>query len=203
MNLLRTCSLSFFAACVAGIGLAAVAARCAWGQESLETKYISNVRQVTSGFEKAGEGYFSPDAATIVYQAIRPEYPFYQIFTQPLEGGTPHLISTGRGRTTCAYFSPDGKQILFASSHLNPDLDVIETQERAQQEEDRKSGKRRRYAWDFDPYMDIYVCDLEGQNRTRLTSEYGYDAEGAYSRDGKLIAYCHAEEAARNQCGRS
>jgi TolB protein len=194
VNLLRTCSLSFFAACVWGIGLAAVAARCAWGQDSLEAKYISNVRQVTSGFEKAGEGYFSPDAATIVYQAIRPEYPFYQIFTQPLEGGTPHLISTGRGRTTCAYFSPDGKQILFASSHLNPDLDAIETQERAQQEEDRKSGKRRRYAWDFDPYMDIYVCDLEGQNRTRLTSEYGYDAEGAYSRDGKLIAYCHAEE---------
>ena len=58
-------------------------------------------------------------------------------------------------------------------------------QERAQQEEDRKSGKRRRYSWDFDPYMDIYVCDLEGQNRTRLTSEYGYDAEGAYSRDGR------------------
>ena len=163
-------------------------------QDSIESKYITNIRQVTSGFDKAGEGYFSPDAKTIVYQAIRPEYPFYQIYTQPLAGGTPKLISTGRGRTTCAYFSPDGQSILFASSHLNPDLAAIEVKERQQQEEDRKAGTRRRYDWPFDPYMDIYVCDLDGQNRKRLTSEYGYDAEGAYSRDGKLIAYCHVEE---------
>ena len=83
-------------------------ARCE-GQESIEAKYLANVRQVTEGYVKAGEGYFSPDMATIVYQAIRPEYPFYQIYTQPLAGGTPRLISTGRGRTTCAYFSPDGQ----------------------------------------------------------------------------------------------
>jgi Tol biopolymer transport system component len=42
--------------------------------------------------------------------------------------------------------------------------------------------------------MDIYVCDLDGRNRKRLTSEFGYDAEGAYSPDGKLIAYCHVDE---------
>ena len=163
-------------------------------QESIEGKYLTNIRQVTAGFEKAGEGYFAPDMSTIVYQAIRAEYPFYQIYSQSLENGTPRMISTGRGRTTCAYFSPDGKQILFASSHLHPDMDAVEQQERAQQADDRKTGKRRRYSWDFDPYMDIYVCDLDGQNRTRLTSEYGYDAEGAFSRDGRLIAYCHAEE---------
>jgi TolB protein len=164
------------------------------GQESVESKYLTNIRQVTDGYERAGEGYFAPDMATIVYQAIRPEYPFYQIYTQPLAGGTPRLISTGRGRTTCAYFSPDGQKILFASSHLDPNLDAVETQERVQREADRKSGTHKRYSWDFDPYMDIYVCDLEGRDRTRLTSEYGYDAEGAYSRDGKLIAYCHVDE---------
>ncbi len=163
-------------------------------QESIESKYLSNIRQVTTGFEKAGEGYFSPDGKTIVYQAVQPQYPFYQIFVQSLEGGTPSMISTGRGRTTCSYFSPDGKQILFASSHLNPGLEAIETQERQAREKEKQSGKRRRYSWPFDPYMDIYVSDLNGQNRKRLTSEYGYDAEGAYSRDGKLIAYCHVEE---------
>lgn len=177
-----------------GIASAALAGKAVQGQESIEAKYLTNVRQVTDGYVKAGEGYFSPDMATIVYQAIRPEYPFYQIYTQPLAGGSPRLISTGRGRTTCAYFSPDGQQILFASSHLNPELDAVEAQERSQQEQDRKSGTRRRYSWDFDPFMDIYVCDLEGHNRTRLTSEYGYDAEGEYSLDGKLIAYCHVEE---------
>lgn len=163
-------------------------------QESVEPQFLSNIRQVTSGFEKAGEGYFSPDSKTIVYQAVRGQYPFYQIFTQPLEGGVPKLISTGRGRTTCAYFHPDGKHILFASGHLNPDLAKIEAEERKALEEERQSGQRRRYSWAFDPYMDIFVCDLEGHNRKQLTSEYGYDAEGAYSHDGELIAYCHVEE---------
>ncbi len=174
--------------------LAAAAGEAAWGQESIEARFLSNLRQVTEGYERAGEGYFSPDGNTICYQAIRAEYPFYQIYTQPLAGGAPRLISTGRGRTTCSYFSPDGQKILFASSHLDPNLDAVEAEARAQQELDRKSGVRKHYSWDFDPYMDIYVCDLEGRDRTRLTSEYGYDAEGAYSRDGRLIAYCHVEE---------
>ena len=167
-------------------------------EESVESTFLSNIRQVTDGFDKAGEGYFSPDAQTIVFQAITPQYPFYQIFTQPLAGGPPKMISTGRGRTTCAYFSPDGKRILFASAHLNPGLESMEEQERRAQEEAKRTGTRPRYSWPFDPYMDIYVCDLDGGNRQRLTSEYGYDAEGAYSRDGKFIAYCHVEEPAED-----
>jgi Tol biopolymer transport system component len=148
-------------------------------------------------FAKAGEGYFSPDCKTIVYQAIRPEYPFYQIYSQPLDGGKPKLISTGVGRTTCAYFTPDGKRILFASAHLNPNLAELEEQERERLEAQRKSGRRGHYAWPFDPYMDIWVSDLDGRILTRLTSEPGYDAEGAYSRDGKKIAYCHVHESPR------
>jgi Tol biopolymer transport system component len=49
---------------------------------------------------KAGEGYFSPDGKTIIYQAVPQGYPFYQIYKQPIAGGKPQLISTGRGRTT-------------------------------------------------------------------------------------------------------
>ena len=165
------------------------------GQEkSVESRYLKNVRQVTSGFTKAGEGYFSPDGKTIIYQAVRGNYPFYQIFVQPLKGGTPRLISTGRGRTTCSYFSPDGTRILFASSHLDPELAMTEEKERAQQEADRKAGVRRRYSWPFDPHMDIFECDLEGNLLRRLTSEVGYDAEGAYSKDGTQIAFCSTRD---------
>ncbi len=158
--------------------------------KSVEGKYLSNVRQVTSGFEKAGEGYFSPDGKQIIYQAIRAEYPFYQIYTQPLVDGQPKLISSGRGRTTCSYFSPDGQRLLFASSHLDPKLDETENEAIRQAEADRKSGVRRRYQWDFDPFMDIYEADLDGQILRRLTDAPGYDAEGAYSPDGRLIAFC-------------
>src|SRR5436190_11542553 len=159
-------------------------------QDSIEGKFLTNIRQVTSGMVKAGEGYFSPDGKQIVYQAQPLDYPFYQIFTQSLEGGRPKQISTGRGRTTCAYFSPDGQRILFASSHLDPKLDETEAAERKQQEADKAAGVRRRYKWDFDPYMDIFESDLDGNILRRLTNTPGYDAEGAYSKDGKLIAFC-------------
>src|SRR5205814_2653860 len=168
------------------------------GQDSTEAKFLSNTRQVTSGFVKAGEGYFSPDGKQIIYQAQPLDYPFYQIYTQPLRGAgvspassiRPKLISTGRGRTTCSNFSPDGTRILFASSHLDPKLDETEAAERKQQEEDKRAGVRRRYKWDFDPYMDLFEADLDGNILHRLTDTPGYDAEGAYSKDGKLIAFC-------------
>lgn len=159
-------------------------------EDSVEGEFLTNIRQVTSGFVKAGEGYFSPDGKQIVYQAQPLDYPFYQIFTQSLVGGRPKRISTGRGRTTCSYFSPDGQRILFASSHLDPKLDETEAAERKQQEEDKKSGVRRRYKWDFDPYTDIFEADLDGNILRRLTTAPGYDAEGAYSKDGKQIAFC-------------
>jgi TolB protein len=168
--------------------------QCAAGQDSIEGKTLSNIRQVTSGMQKAGEGYFSPDGQSIIYQAVPLDYMFYQIYTQPLSGplsgGRPKLLSTGRGRTTCSNFSPDGSRVLFASSHLDPKLDETEAAEKKQQEEDKKAGVRRRYKWDFDPYTDIFEADLDGKLIRQLTNEKGYDAEGAWSKDGKQIAFC-------------
>lgn len=162
----------------------------AFGEDSIESKYLSNVRQVTTGMTKAGEGYFSPDGKSIVYQAVPKDYPFYQIYTQTLAGGEPKQISTGRGRTTCSYFHPDGDKILFASSHLDPNITATEDAERKQQAEDKASGVRRRYKWDFDPYTEMFIADLDGKILKRLTDSPGYDAEGAFSRDGKQIAFC-------------
>jgi TolB protein len=157
---------------------------------TLEPKYLGNVRQVTSGMVKAGEGYFAPDGRTIIYQAVPQGYPFYQIYKQQLSDGEEQLVSTGRGRTTCAYFHPSGKSILFASSHLDPELPHTEDLARKQQEEDKRSGARRRYQWDFDPQMDIFAADLNGKNLRRLTNDRGYDAEGAYDQTGERIAFC-------------
>lgn len=194
MRLPLVCRLPLFLRLVQLSALAAILAsqssRSSIAEDSIEPKFLSHIKQVTTGFEKAGEGYFSPDGKTIIYQAIKKEYPFYQIYTQPLAGGQPKLISTGRGRTTCSYFSPDGKRILFASSHLDPNMDQTEAAERKQQEEDKKSGVRRRYKWDFDPYTDIFEADLDGKILRRLTDAKGYDAEGAWSKDGKQIAFC-------------
>ena len=155
-----------------------------------EAKHLANVRQVTSGLPRAGEGYFSPDGKSIIYQAYPVGYPFYQIYVQDLEGGTPRRMSTGRGRTTCSYFSVDGKSVLFASSHSDPQLDITEKTARDLAAE----GGRRRYQWDFDPHMDIYTVDLDGTGLKRLTDAPGYDAEGSYSSDGKQIVFTSSRD---------
>ena len=150
-----------------------------------ESKHLANIRQVTSGFPRAGEGYFSPDGKKIVFQAYPLGYPFYQIYVQKLDGGEPQRISPGRGRTTCAYFSPDGEKILFSSAHTRPDLDFTEKAAR----DLAAQGGQRRYEWDFDEHMDIYTVDRDGTNLTRLTDAPGYDAEASYSSDGEHIVF--------------
>ncbi len=157
---------------------------------ALESQYLANVRQVTHGFPRAGEGYFSPDGKSIVYQAYPIGYPFYQIYVQSLENGEPRLVSTGRGRTTCSYFSPDGKTILFASSHADPNIEETEIKAR----EEAARGGRRRYQWDFDPYMDIYTIGIDGRGLKRLTDAPGYDAEGSYSSDGRQIVFTSSRD---------
>lgn len=169
---------------------AAVTSLAADPKESVEGKYLANLRQITFDFVKAGEGYFSGDAMSIIFQAQPKDYPFYQIYVQPLGSREALRVSTGRGRTTCAYFHPDGKRILFASSHSDPNLSQTEDEERKKQDEDAKAGRHRRYEWIFDSHMDLYEANLDGSDLRPLTREAGYDAEGSYSPDGKRIVFC-------------
>lgn len=157
---------------------------------SLEAAHLANLRQVTFGLPRAGEGYFSPDGEWIVYQAYPVGYPFYQIYVQRLDERVPRRISPGRGRTTCAYFTPDGERILFASAHMNPDMERNEAEARRQE----AAGGRRRYEWDFDPFMDIYTVRFDGTDLTRLTDSAGYDAEGSYSHDGRQIVFTSSRD---------
>lgn len=158
--------------------------------EAAEAKHLANQRQVTFGLPRAGEGYFSANGEWIVYQAYPIGYPFYQIYVQKPDEKVPRLLSTGRGRTTCAYFHPDGTKVLFASSHTDPKIDETELKAR----EEAAKGGRRRYLWDFDPYMDIYVVNFDGTGMKRLTDSPGYDAEGSYSSDGKQIVFTSSRD---------
>ncbi len=175
---------------VGSLALASVLlAQAAGDPAAAEAKHLKNIRQVTSGLLKAGEGYFRPDGKTIIYQAVRPETEDYQIFTQDLAPGSPaRMVSTGKGKCTCSYYHPDGKSILFASSHLDP---ALSSESKAEAEPKGPAYNRvgKNYRWDFEPAMDIFRADLDGSNLVRLTDTPGYDAEGTYSPDGKSIVF--------------
>src|SRR5205085_612716 len=155
--------------------------------EKQEAVCLSNLRQVTKDFVRAGEGYFSPDGTQIIFQAEEKDSgnPFYQIFVMDLQSGRYRRVSPGIGKTTCSYFRPDGKKIIFASTHLDPNAKQEYAKEYKQREEEKRSGKRRRYQWDFDPRMAIFEADPDGGNLKQLTHAEGYNAEGSYSPDGK------------------
>lgn len=161
-----------------------------------ESACLSDIRQLTSramGLQRSGEAYFAPDGRTIIFQAVPPGAVEYQIYTLQLtdEGAAKpeslRMVSTGGGACTCSYFRPDGKRIIFASSHLDPRLST--TPRPAADEAFRTS---RGYRWDFNEWMDVFEADPDGGNRTRLTDAKGYDAECAYSPDGKLIVFASA-----------
>lgn len=159
--------------------------------EKQEAAYFKNTCQLTKDYARAGEGYFSPDGKKIIFQAEeKGENPFYQMFVMDLETGAARRVSPGVGKTTCGFFHPDGKTIIWASSHLDPDAKKHYAAEMQQREEEKKSKKRRRYQWDFDPFMEIFESDLNGEKLKRLTNSSGYDAEGSYSADGKQIVFC-------------
>jgi Tol biopolymer transport system component len=157
-----------------------------------EGDFITKARRLTIEGRRAGEGYFSPDGKRIVFQSERePGNPFYQIYVMELASGATKRISPGIGKTTCAFFRPGSDEILFASTHADPQSKKLQQEEL----ESRAAGTQRRYAWDFDPEMDIYVYSESTGALKRVTDARGYDAEAAYSPDGRWIVFSSTREA--------
>jgi Tol biopolymer transport system component len=182
------------------LALLALGADAADDWQKQEAVHLKNIRQVTKDFVRAGEGYFSPDGKQIIFQAEEKDTgnPFYQIFVMDLEKGSYRRVSPGVGKTTCSYFRPDGKKIIFASSHLDPNAKNQYAEEYKRREEEKASGKRRRYSWDFDPFMSIFEANPDGTDLKRLTDAKGYNAEGSYSADGKQIVFCSNRSGEKN-----
>jgi len=147
---------------------------------------LKNIRQLTFGGDNA-EAYWSYDGKYLVFQRTNPKEGINcdQIFVGkvPTKAGEPFtykMVSTGTGRTTCPFFTKDGKHIIYASTHLGS-KDCPPTPDRA------KYGNK--YIWPLYDSYDIFMADLDGKIVKQLTHSKGYDAEATLSPDGEKMLY--------------
>jgi TolB protein len=183
-------------------------------QPRSEADSLSGVIQLTSGFDRAGEAYFSSDMRWIVFQAVPRGEQQFQMYvakvrqakvdqpqsssalalTQTITGiGRPIRISPPNSRNTCGYFSHDGLSLVFASTAGKEDPN------------EPAGGYQRKggtYHWDFSKGMEIFRVDgwegavamadpSKGLDLAQhpLTDNNAYDAECAFSPDGKWICF--------------
>jgi Tol biopolymer transport system component len=157
-----------------------------------EADFITNPRQLTFEGRRAGEGYFNADGTKMIFQSEREDgNPFYQIYLMDLETGDQERISPGMGKTTCAWIHPDGKRVLFASTHTDANSKKLQEAEY----EERKTSKVRKYSWDYDEHYEIWEYTLADKKLKNLTNTRGYDAEGGWSPDGKKMVFASNRQA--------
>lgn len=135
------------------------------GLAAAQSNHLADIRQLTHGGQNA-EAYWAPDGKRLIFQSTRPPYECDQMFVMNADGSDQHLVSTGKGRTTCGYFLGDNKHIIYASTHLAADACPTNP--------DRSKG----YVWGVFPGYDIFLADDRGKIEKRLTDAPGYDAEG-------------------------
>lgn len=137
-------------------------------------KHFKNVKMLTTSGENA-EAYFSFDGNKLVFQATFDSMECDQIFTMNIDGTDRKLVSTGNGRTTCAYYYPDETKIIYASTH--------QSDEKCPPPPDRSKG----YVWKLYETFDIFLKD--GEELKQLTDAPGYDAEATVSPNGDKIVF--------------
>jgi Tol biopolymer transport system component len=138
--------------------------------------HFRNVRQLTAGGENA-EAYWSEDGKHLIFQSKRDGRECDQIYVIDADGGNPRMVSTGGGKTTCSYFFPNGKRILYASTHL------------ASPECPPGPDYSKGYVWNLYEGFEIFTAALDGSDLRRITDNPGYDAEATFAPDGSRIVF--------------
>lgn len=85
-------------------------------------------------------------------------------------------VSNGRGVTTCSYFLPGDREVVYASTHgaheTCPDKPFYPG-----------------YVWYLHPEYELWVNDLETGHARKITDRWGYDAEATVSPLGDRMVF--------------
>ena len=139
-------------------------------------KHLRNIKQLTFGGENA-EAYFSSDGKQLIFQSTRDGHGCDQIYTMNIDGSNVKMISNGDGRTTCSYFFPGQKRVLYSSTFMGD--------KQCPPRPDFSKG----YVWAVYPSFDIFTANPNGSDLKQLTNTPGYDAETTITLDGKKLVF--------------
>src|SRR6266853_5626521 len=127
----------------------------------------------------SAEAYYAPDNYHVIAQTQDPDAvrtpgrnsgALTWIFSD--DGQTRWRIND-RGQDACSYFFPDGKRVIFTSTRDHMDFPI-----------GNWSDERN-----YPQGAELYIADIDGGNRKRLTNNAYYEAEVSISHDGKKIAF--------------
>ena len=175
-HLVQAIAALLLVAAIDGIALASEPASPADALREPREVHLRNIRQLTFGGENA-EAYWSMDGKQLILQSTRDDFQCDQIFVLDVETGDTRLVSTGKGRTTCAYFIPGTDRILYASTHV--------TSPECPPPPDYSKG----YVWALYPSFEIFTARADGSDLQRLTDHPGYDAEATCAPDGSRMIF--------------
>jgi Tol biopolymer transport system component len=127
----------------------------------------------------SAEPYYAPDNYHVIAQTQDPDAlvapgrksgALTWIFSD--DGKTKWRIND-RGQDACSYFFPDGRHVIFTSTRDHMDFPIGNWSDQN----------------NYPQGAELYVADIDGANRRRLTDNAYYEAEVSVSPDGRRIVF--------------
>lgn len=134
---------------------------------------------IVPNIPEAAEAYYGPDSRLLIAQTRDPDAKKTSMGTAGAltwifaDDGSKSWRANDQGQDACSYIFPDNKRIIFTSTRDNMDMPVGNWSD----------------SNNYPQGSELYVADLDGKNRKRLTNNAYYEAEVSVSHDGKKIVF--------------
>lgn len=135
----------------------------------------SDLRRIGSTPHYDAEATISPDGSRIVFTSTRDGD--LEIYTMNADGGDVRRITSEPGYDGGAFFTPDGRRIVYRARHPETDEELADYRRLLGQNLIRPSR------------LDIYVMDVDGTNRIRVTNNGAANFAPYMHPDGRRIIF--------------